>query len=80
MIKYDDLSIAHTHLHVSHIVFLTYFNDCDYSWLAVNSPDRSESRRREVDLVDLGPQSKVELFQFQVAAEFFHISVRRICE
>ena len=31
---------------------------------------RPESRRREVDLVDLGSPSQIKSFQFQVAAEF----------
>jgi len=41
---------------------------------------RPGSRRREVDLVDLGAPSQVKSFLFQVAAELFHISRRRTYE
>jgi len=41
-------------------------------------PTRPESRRSEVDLMDLAAASQVESFQFQVAGEIFHSSRRRI--
>jgi len=39
---------------------------------------RPESRHRYVDLVYLAAPSQVKSFQFQVAAEIFHSTRRRI--